>query len=134
MFALGFSAESAQLFLSREKRFLSLQKALYSTILFNYMPHSVLIKSTVRHTVCVSTERGRIDTGDTMSTSKAPTTFIIIAIAIFLATIALLSGGEMNVIMFTAIPIIFGAEGIVFVLLYATIYHSEAEGSGQHPH
>ncbi|MEI6232360.1 MAG: hypothetical protein WCT04_04875 [Planctomycetota bacterium] len=69
-----------------------------------------------------------------MSTSKAPTTFIIIAIAIFLATIALLSGGEMNVIMFTAIPIIFGAEGIVFVLLYATIYHSEAEGSGQHPH
>jgi len=59
--------------------------------------------------------------------SSGKVLFLAIAAIVFLGTMLFVTGGKFDVVTITAIPILMGAEGIVFILLYATTYHSEAE-------
>ncbi len=64
-----------------------------------------------------------------MSNNTGKVAFVILAVIFFFGFMKLILGGVMDMVALASFPVILSAEAIVFGMLYATIFHSETEGT-----
>ena len=57
--------------------------------------------------------------------ARGVTGFFIAFIVCYIGSLVLVTRGAFDIVIWAAIPIIFGAESIIFAMLYASMYHGD---------